>query len=133
MESESGKVNNITVSQDDPLWWKLLNLDASHFERSKYAAPLSPESKGKFRLKNLEVLRKLAPDLYEAGAQEVKEYNTYLAEHDGGLKKYKLGRKLGSIHALDAALHPELMNDPKAREKYWLEHPEMKAHGSTRK
>lgn len=114
--------------EDVPDWFKVLNLEAGLFERSKLLAD-NPDSKGKFRLKDLNVLREVAPRTYEVAAQEVKEYNDALFETKGQVRKYKLGRKIGSIPMLDAALHPELMNDPKAQDRYFQEHPEMKTRG----
>ena len=114
------------MDSEAPLWWKVLNLDDRNFERSR-AAGDSHDGNGKFRLKDLGLMRKLAPGLYESAAQEVKEYNDYVFENRGVLKKYKLGRKIGSIPIYDAALHPELINDEAARKKYWEQHPEMKS------
>jgi len=109
-----------------PEWFRILHLEDDLFERSKYAAPTHSESKGKHRLKDLNILRKIAPNTYETAAQEVKEYSDALFEHKGVLKKYNLGRKLGSIPLMDMTLHPELANDPAAQDKYFKEHPELK-------
>lgn len=110
---------------NEPLWWATLNIDAAEFERSKYAG-LTP---GKFRLKDLGVMRKLAPGIYESAAEEVKEYSDFLAYSDKNVKKVRLGRKLGSIPLVDAGLNPELMHDPKAQDKYFKLHPELKVQG----
>ena len=83
--------------------------------------------KGKFRLKNLNILRKIAPYLYEAAAEEVKEFNTFHRLNGNTFDKVKLGRKIGSIPLVDMVLHPELQSDKKAQDKYWKEHPELKA------
>lgn len=103
-----------------PLWMKLLHLDEKHYEKSKYADPLNPN---KFRLKDPAMIRKLAPGLYEAAAGEVKEYNEALAINGSSKRKYKLGKKVGSIPLVEAMLRPELMNDKKAQEKYWQDNP----------
>ena len=108
---------------DAPDWFKLLNVDASQFERSKYAG----EQAGKFRIKDLGLLRRVAPKVYQAAAEEVKEGNEFIAQHDKRFGKVKLGRKLGSIPAWDAALRPELLTDPKAQDKYFQDHPEFRA------
>lgn len=110
-----------------PLWWRLLNIPEEQFERSKYAAPT--DSKGKFRLKDVNILRKIAPEIYESAAEGVKEYSDALFEHKGNFVKHKLGRKLGSIPLVDVALNPELAYDHKAQDKYFQNHPEMKTHG----
>jgi hypothetical protein len=47
--------------------------------------------------------------------------------HGNAAKKYKLGKKIGSIPLIDTALHPELATDKKAQERYWKQHPELKA------
>lgn len=108
---------------NEPNWWKILNIEASEFERSKYAG-LDP---GKFRLKDLNLLRKVMPGVYESAAEEVKEGNEYITQNGKRFGKTRLGRKIGSIPLYDAALHPELMHDPKAQDRYWQDHPEMKA------
>lgn len=114
--------------QDDasvPAWAKILNIDASKWERSKYAGEsVNPE--GKHRLKDLALLREVAPGVYQAAAEEVKEYSDALFETKGQFRKYKLGRKLGSIPMMDMALHPELGFDRAAQDKYFAEHPELK-------
>lgn len=106
-----------------PLWFKLLNLDESHYERSQYADPNNPN---KFRLKDPNILMKLAPGLYQAAAGEVKEYNETLLANGKTNRKYKLGKKVGSIPLTVALLRPELMNDKKAQEKFWQENPALK-------
>ena len=46
---------------------------------------------------------------------------------DGKKKgKIALGRKVGSIPALDFAYHPELANDPVALDKYFKDNPQYK-------
>ena len=108
-----------------PAWQKILNIDASRFERSRYAGQAqSPE--GKHRLKDLNILREIAPNTYQSAAEEVKEYSEQLFETRGQFRKYKLGRKLGSIPMLDMALHPELGYDKSAQDKYFKDHPELK-------
>lgn len=109
-----------------PLWFKVLNLPEENFERSQYAGD-SFDGKGKFRLKDIGVMKRLAPGLYEAAAQDIKEHNDMVFAHGNSAKKYKLGKKVGSIPLMDAALHPELVNDRKAQEKYWQQNPELKA------
>ena len=94
------------------------------FEKSAHADPFGVGKK--FRLKDIGVLRRLAPGVYESAAGEVKEHNDYVFAHGGKERKYKLGKKLGSIPLWDASLHPELSHDKRAQEKYWQEHPEMK-------
>ena len=112
---------------DVPAWWKVLNLPEENFERTKYAAPLTdPDSKGRFRLKDVNILRKLAPEIYDGAAREIKNYEDVLLEHKGTLKKYNLGKKIGSIPMLDVSLRPELAYDESAQNKYWEEHPELK-------
>lgn len=118
-----------------PDWWKILNIEDTEFERSKYAKS-SVSGKGAFRIKDLNILRKILPDVYEAAAEEVKEFNTFHRLNGNTFDKVKLGRKLGSISLWDAALQPELFNDSKAQDKYWKDHPEFKAeqkqkHGPT--
>lgn len=108
-----------------PLWYKILNLDDSKFEKSEYADPNG--SRSKFRLKDLSVMRKLAPHLYEAAAEDIKEHNEMVAAHGNRVKKYKLGKKIGSIPLIDAALHPELTHDVKAQKRYWEQNPQLKA------
>lgn len=106
-----------------PLWFKLMNLDASHYEKSQYADPNRPNA---FRLKDPTVLQQLAPGLYEAAAGEVKEYNDALLANGKSKRKYKLGKKVGSIPLTEALLRPELMNDKKAQDKYWSQHPRLR-------
>lgn len=108
-----------------PAWQKILNLDEKHFEKSKYAGD-SQSGEGKFRLKDLALLREVAPGTYAAAAEEVKEYSEALFQTKGQIRKYRLGRKLGSIPAFDMALHPELAWDHKAQDKYFSQHPELK-------
>ena len=112
------------MSEDIPTWWKILNLEDTQFERSRYADEAAEREK--FRLKDIGVMRKVAPGVYEAAAQEVKEHNDYVFQHGQRFNKYKLGKKVGSIPLLDAGLHPELMHDQKAQDKYFQEHPEFK-------
>lgn len=107
------------MEDDLPLWWKVINIEDNQFERSKYA---DKSGESKFRIKDLTWLRKLAPSVYESAAGEVKEYNEYVAQESGNkFKKYKLGKKIGSIPIWDAALHPELMHDKAAQNRYWSE------------
>ena len=112
------------MSEEVPTWWAVLNLDENRFEKSRYAD--AGAEREKFRLKDLDVMRKIAPGVYESAAQEVKEHNDYVFQHGKRFNKYKLGKKVGSIPLWDASLHPELMHDKKAQEKYWQAHPEMK-------
>lgn len=112
------------MSAELPTWWKILNLEDNLFEKSQYA---NPWQAGKFRLKDLGVLRKIAPGLYESTVQEVREDNSYLTQDGKNFKNTALGKKIGSIPLLDVGLHPELASDPKAQEKYWQEHPEYRA------
>ncbi len=109
-----------------PLWMKIIHLPEEQFERSKYAGD-SVDGKGKFRLKDLGVMRQLAPGLYEAAAEDMKEHNSMVVAMGDSAKKYKLGKKIGSIPMIDAALNPELSSDKKEQEKYWKAHPEFKA------
>lgn len=109
---------------DMPAWWQILNLEASQFEKSRYADENA--EKEKFRLKDLGVMRQLSPGVYEAVAQEVKEHNEYVFQNGKRFNKYKLGKKIGSIPLQDAGLQPELMHDHKAQDKYFQDHPEMK-------
>lgn len=83
-----------------PAWQKILNLDTRHYERSKYAGE---SIAGKHRLKDLSILRQVAPGMYAAAAQEVKEYSDALFETHGQFRKYALGRKLGSIPKIGRA------------------------------
>ena len=107
-----------------PTWWKVLNIEDTKFERSQFASDAGP---GKFRLKDLDLLRKVAPSIYEAATQEVREDNEYIAQEGKKFQKLRIGRKLGSIPLLDAGLNPELMHDKKAQDRYWENHPEMRA------
>lgn len=125
MDIPKEESRNFLESQEVPTWQKLLNVDASNFEKSKYAA----DGQEKFRLKDLNLLREIAPGIYESAAGEVKEYNDAMFETRGTLRKYKLGRKLGSIPTIDMALHPELAWDKKAQDKYFQDHPEMRTRG----
>ena len=108
-----------------PAWQKIMNIDARNFERSKYAGD-SWSGEGKHRLKDLNLLREIAPGIYKSAAEEVREYSQQLFETKGQFRKYKLGRKLGSIPMMDMALNPELATDPKAQDKYFKDHPELK-------
>jgi hypothetical protein len=116
-------LSDIFSDKSVPLWFKLLNIDESHYERSQYADPGNPN---KFRIKDPAILQKLAPGLYEAAAGDVKEYNDALLANGKSKRKYKIGKKLGSIPLIEAMLKPELMNDPKAQEKYWRDNPGLK-------
>lgn len=106
-----------------PLWQKILNLDSSRWERSKYAAPHLEGSEGAHRLKDLNIIRQLAPGMYEAAAEEAKAFRDTAVKHNGTFKK------LGSIPVLDMHLHPELRYDKHAQDKYFKEHPELKTNG----
>lgn len=112
------------MKEDTPTWFKVLNLEASQFEKSRYASYGADEEK--FRLKDIGVLRKIAPGVYESAAGEVKEYNDYVSAEGSKINRYKIGKKIGSIPLLDAGLHPELMHDKKAQDKYFKDHPEMR-------
>jgi len=114
---------------DAPTWWKILNLPDSHFERSRYAGYALEDGAGEFRIKDTKVLREIAPGVYDGAAMEIKEYNDALFQTRGGFRKYKIGKLLGSIPLIDAALRPELANDPAAQDKYWREHPELRTDG----
>ena len=57
---------------------------------------------------------------------EIKEDNNYDSWDGKKKRKIKLGKKIGSIPLLDFAYHPELANDPKALNKYFIDHPEYK-------
>lgn len=116
---------DIFSDPDIPLWFKIVNLDEKHFERSKHAGS-SVDGKGKFRLKDLGIIRQMAPNIYKAAADEVKEHNDYVFQHGASFKQYKLGKKIGSIPLIDACLHPELASNQKAQEKYWQENPQLK-------
>lgn len=104
-----------------PLWARILNLDASRWERSKYAAPQSPDSEGTHRLKDLNLVRQIAPEMYEMAESEAKEFRDNAVKHNGTWKK------VGSIPIMDMSLHPELRYDKFAQDKYFSEHPELKA------
>lgn len=117
---------NLFNDPEVPLWMKLIHLPEESFERSQYAGE-SIDGKGKFRLKDLGVMRQLAPGLYEAAAEDMKAHNDMIVAHGNAAKKYKLGKKIGSIPLIDTALHPELATDKKAQERYWKQHPELKA------
>jgi len=108
---------------DAPVWWRVLNLEDTQFEKSRYADPARP---GAFRLKDVGVLRRLAPGVYEAAADDVREFQDYVFQHGASHRKYRLGRKIGSIPLLDAAHNPELLGDRKAQDRYWQDHPEMR-------
>lgn len=101
-----------------PLWQRILNLDASRFEKSRYAAL----NAGKFRLKDLNILRQLAPGMYATAAEEAAEFRETAKRNNGTWKK------LGSIPAIDMNLHPELIYDTKAQDRYFSEHPELKTN-----
>ena len=105
-----------------PLYQKILNLDAGRWERSKYLNH-SPGSEGAHRLKDLGIIRQLAPKMYEAAAEDVKAFKDSAVKHNGTWKK------LGSIPAIDMELHPELRYDKTAQDKYFMEHPELRTNG----
>jgi hypothetical protein len=115
---------NLFEDPSVPLWFKVINLDEKHFEKSIYADPNAPH--GKFRLKDPNILRQLAPGVYESAAAQVREHNDTVLLHGSSKKKYKLGKKIGSIPLVEATLRPELMNDPEAQKRYWQQHPELK-------
>lgn len=117
---------NLFDDPEVPLWFKVISLPEQMFEKSKYAGD-SFTGEGKFRLKDTGVMRRLAPGLYEAAAEEIKEHNDMVFAHGNSVRKYKLGKKIGSIPLIDATLHPELMNDKAAQDKYFKAHPELKA------
>lgn len=114
-------LNENIMNSEVPYWFQIMNLEADLFEKSIYASEID---RPKFRLKNLNILRKLFPGVYESAAEEVKEDNQYYFL-DGG--KAAIGKKKGSIPLEDFALHPELRFDPKEREKYWKENPQFRA------
>ena len=103
------------LKSEYPLWWKLLNLQASDWEWSNYLK--------QFRLKNLNILRKLAPGLYSECEGEVKEFREFTDLHGN---KVKLGKRIGSIPLIDYFAHPELHKDANEQDRYWREHPEFK-------
>lgn len=103
-----------------PLWERILNLDSKRWERSKYAGPHMEGSEGAHRLKDLNIIRQLAPQMYEAAAEEVKTFRDSAIKHNGTWKK------LGSIPLVDVHLHPELRYDKNAQDRYFKEHPELK-------
>lgn len=104
-----------------PLWARILNLDASRWERSKYAAPHREDSEGVHRLKDINIVRQLAPGMYEAAAEEVKAFKDSAVKHNGHWKK------IGSIPTIDMSLNPELRYDKSAQDRYFRDHPELKA------
>lgn len=116
------QANKILSDNSIPLWYRILNVDAKHFEFSKYAGLTNNRA----RIKDLDILRKLAPGLYESCVNEVKEFNNYNTWDGKQVKKLPLGKKIGSIPILDWVYQPELQNDKKAQDKYFREHPEFK-------
>lgn len=102
---------------DYPLWFKVLNLEHTEFSKN-------PD--GKWQLNKYDALQKIAPNIYENLGKEVKEFNSYHTVNGNSFDQVKLGKKIGSIAVNDIALHPELLNDPKALKKYWELHPELK-------
>lgn len=106
-----------------PLWQRILNLDASRWERSRYANPDNYNQEGVHRLKDLNIVRQLAPGMYEAAAEDAKAFRNSAVKHNGTWKK------VGSIPSIDMSLHPELRYDKSAQDKYFIEHPELKANG----
>ncbi len=118
--------SNFFNDPDIPAWFKLLQVDEKHFERSLYADPHGTSEAGKFRLKDLGIMREIAPHVYAAAAEQVKEHNEMVAAHGSKIKKYKLGKKIGSIPLYDVTLHPELAHDKAAQKKYFDEHPELR-------
>ena len=99
-----------------PLWWKLLNTPADGWSKSHIT--------GKWQMHDPTMLDRVAPGLYKQAAGEVKEFNDAVTT-DG--QKVKLGKRVGSILAQDYFLRPELRYDAKALEKYYEEHPELRA------
>lgn len=122
-------MSNLALEPDSaPLWWSVLNLPTEQFERSKYAGNQNPDSKGRFRLKDPTVLQKLAPGLYQALADEVKQDNEIMMEtKEKSIRKGRLGRKIGSIPLMAYHLNPELADDAKARERFWQDNPWLRA------
>lgn len=119
---DDSKAEKIIKDKSIPLWYRILNLDEKHFEHSEYAGTNKVEP----RIKDLNILRKLAPRVYETCVDEIKEDNNYDSWDGKKKRKIKLGKKIGSIPLLDFAYHPELANDPKALNKYFIDHPEYK-------
>lgn len=104
---------------NQPIWWRILNkLPFTDFNK---------EHDNRWQLKSYDTLNKIAPDLYDAAGQEVKEFNTYHRLNGNSFDKVKLGKRVCSIPFLDAFYHPELLHDKKALEKYLKEHPECRA------
>ena len=101
-----------------PPWWAILNTDEKEWSKN-------PD--GKYQVNKYKTLKSVAPGLFDACGQEVKEFNDYHRLNGNSFDKGKLGRKIASIPALDYFLHPELAYDNKALAAYLETHPEFKA------
>jgi len=108
------------VDESSPTWWKILNMDASLFSKSR-------GDKHRWQLKDYTVLNKVAKDMYTAVGDEIKEFNSYHRVNGNSFDKVRLGKRICSIPMTDYVLHPELAYDDKALRKYLAEHPECKA------
>lgn len=106
-----------------PLWAKLLNLDASRWERSRYAVPHTYGDSGAHRLKDLNILKVLGPGQYQAAVEDVKAFKETAIKHNGTFKK------LGSIPTAWMNLHPELKHDKSAQDKFFRDYPEFRTNG----
>ena len=102
-----------------PPWAKLLWTPADQWSHSSEDHSIQMNSYG--------FLKKVAPEVYDAAGQEIKEFNEYHILNGNTFDKVKLGRRICSIPIEDYVLHPELQRDPKALKKYLEEHPELKA------
>lgn len=112
----------IQENPDIPVGDKVINLDASRFEKSKYA---SQDDHSKFRIKDIAVIKSIAPKAFDAAAKEVKEYSDQLFQNRASGKK-STWRKLGSVPTVLLTLRPELAFDKAAWDKFFLENPEYK-------
>ena len=119
---DDSQAEKIVKDNSKPLWWRILNLDAKNFDISKTAGLNSVNA----RIKDLNILRQLAPRTYEACAEEVKEFNSYNAFDGRKFRKVVLGKKLGSIPMVEWSHRPELQYDEKAVDKYFIENPQFK-------
>lgn len=121
------KNEQIAFDQSVPQWFRILNIEHTEFERSRYAGEAHGE--GKFRLKNVDLLKEMDPAEYKAAVESVKEFNSQLADTKASKRDYKLGRLLCSIPATYMALNPELGTDEKALDRFLESHPELKTKG----